>query len=101
MNPDLDVDGRAAPPRANGELSFEYPWQRRTFATTMALCDSGRLDYLVFRDRLIAEITNNDGHDADNYWAAWQNALETLITETGLIAPDELEHRARDFAQHH
>jgi nitrile hydratase accessory protein len=101
MTPELDIDGPAAPPRANGELSFEYPWQRRVFATTMALCETGRLDYSVFRDRLIAETTNNDRHHADDYWGAWQNALETLITKSGLIDAEELEHRARRFAQHH
>jgi nitrile hydratase accessory protein len=101
MTHELDVDGPAAPPRANGELVFEHPWQRRVFATTMALCDAGRLDYSVFRDRLIAETGNNDRHHADDYWAAWQNALVTLITTSGLIDADELEHRARDFARHH
>ena len=46
---DLDLDGPAAPPRANGELVFEHPWQSRMFATTMALCEAGVIDYDEFR----------------------------------------------------
>ena len=33
----LDVDGPAAPPRSNGELAFNAPWERRVFGVTMAL----------------------------------------------------------------
>jgi hypothetical protein len=48
---ELDNDGPAAPPRANGELVFEHPWQSRLFATTMALCDAGTITYAEFRAR--------------------------------------------------
>jgi hypothetical protein len=52
---ELDLDGPAAPPRANGEMVFEHPWQSRIFATTVALCDSGTIDYDEFRRHLIAQ----------------------------------------------
>jgi hypothetical protein len=94
--PELDVDGPAAPPRSNGELAFDAPWQRRLFATTMALCAAGALDYREFRRRLIREIGTGRG----TYWASWQDALEGLLAERDLCAPDELAARAERFAAH-
>jgi hypothetical protein len=94
--PRLDVHGRAAPPRRNGELAFEHPWQSRLFATTMALCDIGTIEYEDFRRWLIAEI---DRHP-DQYWSSWQDALETLLQERALVDAGELARRAERFAQH-
>ena len=93
---DLDADGPAAPPRLNGELVFEQPWQSRIFATTMALCDAGVIEYEDFRQRLIAEIA----HHPDEYWHSWSEALEELLVERGLCDADELTERARRFAEH-
>lgn len=122
MNPALDLDGPAAPPRINGELAFSQPWQGRLFATTMALCDAGRLDYGVFRDRLIAAITASPvafvapvgvassaavapssaiASPNDFYWAAWQDALETELEHRGLCDATELTSRSIAFAEHH
>lgn len=98
MTPDLDAHGPAAPPRSNGELSFELPWQRRLFATTMALCDAGVLDYEQFRHRLITEIAVST---SDTYWTSWQLALESLVASMGLVGTEELASRARQFAEHH
>jgi hypothetical protein len=94
---ELDLDGPAAPPRANGELVFEHPWQSRLFATTIALCDSGTILYEDFRQRLIAQI---EAHP-DEYWASWQDAVEGLLAERRLCDPDELVARATRFAEHH
>lgn len=107
MTPELDLDGPAAPPRVNGELAFEHPWQGRLFATTMALCDAGRLDYAVFRDRLIAAIGAAPAAPVggtstnDSYWGAWQDALEAELEAHGLCDPTELASRSTAFAQHH
>ena len=93
---ELDPDGPAAPPRANGEIVFEHPWQSRLFATTIALCDSGAIAYDQFRDRLIAEI----GQQPDRYWSSWQDALEALLVEHRLCDLDDLVERATRFGQH-
>jgi nitrile hydratase accessory protein len=102
MTPELDLDGPAAPPRSNGELSFEHPWQGRLFANTMALCDVGLIDYATFRERLIAEIAVHDRRpdDPGEYWSAWQDALEALVTGIGLCDRDDIERRAIEFAAH-
>lgn len=100
MTDALDLDGPAAPPRANGELVFEHPWQRRTFATTMALCDAGVVDYDRFRDELIARIGEQDATGDEDYWAAWQDALEGVLTRDDICEPAELARRATAFADH-
>jgi nitrile hydratase accessory protein len=93
---DLDADGRAAPPRLNGELVFEHPWQSRIFATTMALCDAGVISYEDFRARLIVEIAQHP----DEYWHSWSGALEVLLVERELCDADEVTDRARRFVEH-
>jgi hypothetical protein len=97
VNPvDLDADGPAAPPRANGELAFEHPWESRLFATTMALCDAGLVDYETFRERLIEEIAARP----DAYWSSWQDALESLLADSAVVDAAELAARAVAFAEH-
>ncbi len=92
----LDIDGPAAPPRANGEMVFEHPWQRRLFATTMALCESEAIQFQQFRDRLIAEISEHP----DEYWSSWQDALEALLQQQQMCDLDQLGQRAQQFGQH-
>jgi hypothetical protein len=94
--PGLDLVGPAAPPRSNGELAFDHPWQRRLFATTMALCDAGVITYDQFRERLIAAIERSPGP----YWLSWQDALENLVDEHQLCGSDELTARAAAFSAH-
>jgi nitrile hydratase accessory protein len=92
----LDVEGPAAPPRANGELVFDEPWQRRLFATTMALCEAGAFTYDDFRRCLIDQIDAGPGP----YWWSWQDALEHLVADRRLCQPDELAARVEAFAAH-
>ena len=100
MRPELDAAGAAAPPRVNGELAFEEPWQGRLFATTMAACDAGLIDYDTFRDHLIDEIAARDASEPGDYWASWQDAFETVAVAAGLVDDHELDDRARAFAEH-
>ena len=103
MTPNLDLDGPAAPPRSNGELSFEHPWQGRLFATTMAACDAGLINYPEFRNRLIAKIAERDRQQtgAGEYWSAWQDALETMMADMDVIQPEEIAQRTVEFSEHH
>jgi hypothetical protein len=82
----LDVDGAAAPPRRNGELVFEAPWQSRVFGLCAAIvetCFDG--DREPFRQQLIAAIVAEPERP---YWDSWTVALQCLVLEAGLI--DEL-----------
>ena len=41
----LEDEGNLAPPRLNGELVFETPWESRVFGITMALFESGKFEW--------------------------------------------------------
>ena len=94
MNRDLlDVDGAAAPPRHNGELTFEAPWQSRVFglcAAVVETCFQG--DREPFRQRLIAAIAAEPDRP---YWDSWTIALEQLALDAGLLDELAIERRIR------
>jgi hypothetical protein len=87
VNADLfDVDGITAPPRRNGELIFQAPWQSRAFglcAEIVETCFDG--DREPFRRQLIAAIAAEPDRP---YWDSWTIALQQLVLEVGLL--DEL-----------
>ncbi len=97
-----ELDGPAAPPRDNGELVFEAPWESRIFGITLAMCERGRFTWEDFRTRLIAEIAAWEReHTADEpyrYYERWLAALERLLAERGLCAPEALDARERTLA---
>jgi len=79
----LPEEGRAAPPRANGELLFEAPWQSRIFGLTLALLDAGRFEWPEFQSRLIAAISRHEAAKGDaeyQYYACWLEAFRSLAT---------------------
>ena len=94
----LDVEGVAAPPRRNGELVFDAPWQSRAFGMVMALCDAGRLEWEEFRRELIARIGAWEADHAQgelyDYWRCWLAALEDVAGRHGLVAAAEVDGRA-------
>lgn len=99
--PAIDADGPAAPPRRNGELVFQEPWEGRAFGLAVTLQDEGVLPWETFRDRLIAAIAEADRHpDAgkSGYYESWLRALERVLVDGGLLTPEEIGHRARQFA---
>jgi nitrile hydratase accessory protein len=106
------MTGPGAPPRSNGELVFEEPWQARAFGLAVALVEEAGLDWEEFRSRLIEEIAaweaeNGDAAtDAWSYYERWLASLERLVVETGMVSADELEQRvlrvrAEDDHGHH
>ena len=88
----LPADGPAAPPRANGELVFDAPWQTRIFGATVALCEAGQFEWPEFQQRLINAIsthekaidaeTPGEGSDYD-YWGCWLDAFRSLADAHG------------------
>ena len=103
MNTDLlDADGVAAPPRRNGELVFEAPWQSRVFGLCAAIvetCFEG--DREPFRRQLIAAIAADPDRP---YWESWMVALEKLLLAADLIDAHSIEKRIgspEDPQNHH
>ena len=58
MTAPMDIEGPAAPPRANGELVFAEPWESRAFAMAVALCEAGMFTWPQFQAALIARIAS-------------------------------------------
>ena len=100
--PELDVDGPAAPPRANGELVFAEPWQGRAFGLAMTLTDRGVVPYDAFRDALIARIAAWEADPPDgeqySYYRCWLQALEQVLDERSLVRVGEVDARTAAFA---
>lgn len=98
----IDTEGPAAPPRRNGELVFQEPWEGRAFGLAMTLRDQGLFSWNAFRDRLIAAIAEADCRPADGdrseYYQNWLTALERLLVTEGILTVAEIEARARQFA---
>jgi nitrile hydratase accessory protein len=98
----LDIDGVAAPPRQNGELVFAEPWEGRAFGLALALTDAGVFSYDVFRDALITKIAAwesapPEGHRY-SYYRCWLQALEQVLADAELVAPDDVAARAAALA---
>ncbi len=99
---DFDVDGPAAPPRSNGELVFEEPWQSRAFGLAMSLHESGAFTWDEFRAELISAIAAWEeqavlGEDY-SYYQCWVTALEQVTVRNELVTSGDLVVRARDLA---
>jgi hypothetical protein len=89
----LDVDGPAAPPRLNGELAFNAPWERRVFGVTMALTESV-FSYEQFRQQLIRSVREAPERP---YWQSWTAALEAVLGDACAIDAEVLDSRHRQF----
>ena len=100
VDPDVvSPDAPAAPPRANGELVFDEPWESRAFGVAVALHDAGVVDFEAFRARLIGEIGEWEGshapeHEDYRYYERWLTALERTLAERGWLQPEDVEARA-------
>ena len=100
MAPTLDIEGPAAPPRLNGELVFDAPWEGRSFAMAMALVDGGHFSWDDFRDHLIAAVQRweSDPVGEYRYYERWQEALESIVSELEIVAEPEVDELAAAYA---
>lgn len=85
------MTGAAAPPRRNGELVFEAPWQSRAFGVALAVTQRLGVPWRDFQRRLIAAI---EARPEAPYYDCWVAALEALVLAHGLASADELETAA-------
>jgi len=98
--------GPGAPPRSNGELVFESPWESRSFGIAVALTEARTCDLDQFRERLIAEIGAWErAHAADpgarwSYYERWLDSLERLLVDDRLLTSVEIEARVARLELH-
>ena len=93
---------RDAPPRSNGELLFQRPWEGRAFGMAIALSKKGHYEWEDFRQELISSIAEwEEEHCKDepawDYYQRWLLALERLLVESKLLRYEELEKRTREI----
>ena len=92
---DLPITGPTAPPRSNGEMVFDAPWESRLFGVTMALVEAERFSWSEFQQRLIASVGRWEG---DRYYERWAEALESLLADLGIVAIETTDARALALA---
>ena len=99
----LATSGSAAPPRSNGELVFEEPWESRMLGVTLALVDAGSFEWSDFQQRLIAAVGRWEAEQPDGagyrYYERWTEALESLLGDRGVLAPPAIDERAAVLAR--
>jgi nitrile hydratase accessory protein len=105
-----NLEGPAAPPRKNGELVFDAPWESRVFGMAVALQGQGTYAWQEFSDLLAAEIaTANRGSSTHRvlpvaadvettYYQHWLSSLEKLLIEKGVLSNEELDIKVEEFA---
>jgi nitrile hydratase accessory protein len=99
----LAADGPAAPPRSNGEIVFDAPWQSRAFGVAAALAEGGTFAWSDFQAALIhevgtADVTGVDTGTADGYWSCWLAALGSLTEANAIVEPAVWSARCDELA---
>ena len=82
------MTGPAAPPRRNGELVFDAPWQGRAFGMAVGVVEHLGLEWKAFQQRLIAEIA---AHPEAPYYECWVAALERLLLDYAAVTAEEMK----------
>jgi nitrile hydratase accessory protein len=90
-----DILDTVDPPRKNGELVFDAPWEGRSFGLALALHEQGLFDWEEFRRRLISSIAARPTGD---YYEQWLRALESLLVDKGILTSEEIAARVQEFA---
>jgi nitrile hydratase accessory protein len=92
----VDVAGPAAPPRSNGEVVFEAPWQQRLFGLTLAMTETAAMPWETFRTRLIGRIAEDE---ARPYWESWAAALEDVLAASAMLSITDVDTRPNLLVQ--
>lgn len=106
---DADAAGPDAPPRRNGELDFEEPWESRAFGIAVTLGKEEVFEWAQFQQRLIEEIgaweaahrDEDGGVDTSqwSYYERWLASLERVLLDRQLLSRDEVEARMARIAE--
>ncbi len=93
-----DARGSAAPPRKNGELVFNAPWEGRAFGLALAVRGQHRYSWR----RLQSLLENRIGEagaadDGSRYYEHWVASLEDLLVQGGLISRADLDRRTEEY----
>ncbi|MBA3251882.1 MAG: nitrile hydratase accessory protein [Geodermatophilaceae bacterium] len=81
------------------QLSFTQPWELRAFAVAVAAHQNGLYDWSEFQLALIGAIRQwedsaGSRDDPFHYYDRWLEALESVLSGTGVLDGSELDHQA-------
>jgi nitrile hydratase accessory protein len=97
----LAADGPLAPPRSNGELLFDAPWESRAFGIGVALAEAGTFTFADLQHALIRSIAEWEALDRPDheyhYYECWLSAVERLVTGTGDILLADVDALAAEI----
>ena len=85
-------------PGDGDQLSFEQPWELRAFALAVAAHHNGYYDWSEFQLALIGSIRRWEGDATQTpwrYYERWLEALETVLSGTGVLEGSELDDLAQ------
>jgi hypothetical protein len=74
----IDPDDAAGPPRHNGELVFDAPWQGRAFGMCVALLEREGRGWDAFRPYLVEALAADPGGP---YYDAFVVALDRFVAD--------------------
>ncbi|MGB5707050.1 MAG: nitrile hydratase accessory protein [Arenicellales bacterium] len=81
----MSVELLSTQPQEDGEPVFDAPWQARTFAMAVKLCESGLFSWKEWSDRLSENIAlfeqRSTVTNSEDYYSLWQQTLEQFIEE--------------------
>ncbi len=91
------------PPRSNGELVFDEPWQSRSFGLAAAAVEAGYFTWSQFQKYLIIEIGNHDETTSSTgepagYYGCWLAALERLLRDDGKAPQAKVDALVAQYA---
>ena len=91
-------------PRDSDGPVFAEPWQAQAFAVVVELTEAGTISREEWADCLgavLQEATDRGQYDTgERYYDHWLAALERIIVEKNLAAPDELKSEGESIREH-
>jgi nitrile hydratase accessory protein len=101
VNPDPPPPLPAIPRDPAGAPVFAAPWEAQAFAMAVRLHEAGHFTWTEWAEWLAREIARaraaGDPDRGDTYYHHWLAALEGLVAEKGLVAPEELARRKAEW----
>lgn len=77
------------------EPVFSEPWHAQVFALTVHLNETGHFDWPDWATRFSATLAahglNKELDGGEDYFNAWLETLETLLSETNQAAPEDVD----------
>ena len=77
------------------EPVFEQPWHAQVFALTVSLNEAGHFSWpdwaARFSDVLAKHGLSKELNGGSDYFDAWLEALEGLLSDLEMVAPDQVE----------